>query len=907
MKINMKILKYLVLGVFLFSLFFISESKTFGQQNVNNTVTVTVDWPILMHGASTNVRWNASFPKELKECVYTKESDGIISPGESVGPVGLIGSGFLTADTTFTVKCEYYDLSHPHTNYYISGSATTHVVPFTPPTVTISATPNNINAGGISTISWRSTGAESCTSKVLSPAISETSGSRSVSPMVTSFYAVSCKHTESGLTQYASAQTTVFVNPIPQTISEVETFDATDISATGANLWGGLNPGTDGVTGTADGYFRYSTVSPEKVTPIFCNEIYGSDMKSTNEVVPKITGTDFKNFSSTLNGLSPGTTYYYCAVGSTQAGQITYGAIKSFTTLLPPGSSPVVTTENALVAGENSAYLNGTYKTSVPVKTWFEYRKKILQDVNQIINNQQSYLATPKNFFTLIRANLSNFFYPNEAKAATATTNTVKNSWIRVGEKGHNGNTSATISYLLGGLSKGTSYEFRAGIESNTTNEIIYGETKTFATQGTTGTTPGGNGQGYVDPCSDPIDVNCNGSGGPGIIHPGNSNSLPDLTSLAISPALVLLNVSTTFSAYIKNQGGNSTSYVPPIIPANANSEAAVSFWNNLLKTNTALAAVNTATTIARPTTPPVATKGSFYNFFQVSITNPIPTVNTNTGTATNTEVSALNNFLTPHKAQAAVNTANGGGATINTNLINFAPTLMGPLAGKASSLASQNFAFSATGTFWMRVCADKKSPSDAGLIKESYENNNCGPWTTIRVINPSTTCTDKTATNYGKSLPCTYGNGGNGAGTGNGNGNGNNNGNGSNPSNLQLGDIATPPNLALVHYHEGIETVLQRQIVANTELAESYGYQPSASIETFAWDLADLLARTFGYVGTNRKEIRVITPDIAAYQLYMNNGILTIYEYYNGKIVNIQKMTDTLRNKYQYEYYFTK
>jgi hypothetical protein len=109
------------------------------------------------------------------------------------------------------------------------------------------------------------------------------------------------------------------------------------------------------------------------------------------------------------------------------------------------------------------------------------------------------------------------------------------------------------------------------------------------------------------------------------------------------------------------------------------------------------------------------------------------------------------------------------------------------------------------------------------------------------------------------------------------------------------------------VRYHEGIEHVFVRQIMANAELAESYGYQSGGNLQTFAWDLADILARTFGYVGSNGKEIRVSQPDIAAYQLYMRDGILTVYEYYDSVVVNIQRMTEALRNKYEYEYYFNK
>jgi len=123
----------------------------------------------------------------------------------------------------------------------------------------------------------------------------------------------------------------------------------------------------------------------------------------------------------------------------------------------------------------------------------------------------------------------------------------------------------------------------------------------------------------------------------------------------------------------------------------------------------------------------------------------------------------------------------------------------------------------------------------------------------------------------------------------------------------LTLGQYAVPPSLAVVRYHEGIEMVLVRQIMENKELAKRYGYVEGANLENFAWNLADLFARIFGYVGENGKEIRVTVPDMAAYQVLVIGNKLIIYEYFNNRIVNIQSMTESLRNTYEYEYYFRK
>ena len=99
----------------------------------------------------------------------------------------------------------------------------------------------------------------------------------------------------------------------------------------------------------------------------------------------------------------------------------------------------------------------------------------------------------------------------------------------------------------------------------------------------------------------------------------------------------------------------------------------------------------------------------------------------------------------------------------------------------------------------------------------------------------------------------------------------------------------------------------MARQIVADPELAKTYGYQMGTDLQSFAWTLADVLARDFGYVNSSGKEIRVSTPDVAAYQLQIEGGRLTVYEYYNSKIVNIQRMSSVTRGNYFYEYYYNK
>lgn len=67
-----------------------------------------------------------------------------------------------------------------------------------------------------------------------------------------------------------------------------------------------------------------------------------------------------------------------------------------------------------------------------------------------------------------------------------------------------------------------------------------------------------------------------------------------------------------------------------------------------------------------------------------------------------------------------------------------------GALAANGSNAASLSYTFSSAGTFYVRACADKSSAGNAGVIAESNEGNNCGPWTAVTVATaaqPTPTC----------------------------------------------------------------------------------------------------------------------------------------------------------------------
>ena len=104
------------------------------------------------------------------------------------------------------------------------------------------------------------------------------------------------------------------INMIPATaIGDVHTINpATNITDIEATFHGTVS-GIAG--GTAYGYFRYSS---QKTPPIFCNDIFGSNMQSVpagatggNHVSGEVTNG---SFDAKVVNLVPNTIYHYCAV-----------------------------------------------------------------------------------------------------------------------------------------------------------------------------------------------------------------------------------------------------------------------------------------------------------------------------------------------------------------------------------------------------------------------------------------------------------------------------------------------------------------------------------------------------------------------------------------------------------------
>jgi hypothetical protein len=145
-----------------------------------------------------------------------------------------------------------------------------------------------------------------------------------------------------------------FTTAAPPTMT---TGAATSLASTSATLNGSGIPNSSATTAT----FRYSTTNPGT-----CNNTFGTVTTATNLG----SGVVSVAYTRPIAGLTPGTTYYYCAIGTNTYGT-SFGAVLSFTT---PAAVPVVSTNSATLLTGNSAQLNGTVNPSGDTTTaWFRY------------------------------------------------------------------------------------------------------------------------------------------------------------------------------------------------------------------------------------------------------------------------------------------------------------------------------------------------------------------------------------------------------------------------------------------------------------------------------------------------------------------------------------------------------
>ncbi|MBI2506967.1 MAG: fibronectin type III domain-containing protein, partial [Candidatus Colwellbacteria bacterium] len=147
-----------------------------------------------------------------------------------------------------------------------------------------------------------------------------------------------------------------FLSPPPGDPPTTVTLSATDVSRTGATLRGQVNPNGQ----FTDAWFEWgkSSSNLDRETP---SEFIGS-------------GTDFRDFSSSITGLDSNTTYFYRTAAASELGFVR-GEIKSFTTSAQ-GGSPAINTLSATDIGRNSARFRGEVSPQGDsTRVWFEWGK----------------------------------------------------------------------------------------------------------------------------------------------------------------------------------------------------------------------------------------------------------------------------------------------------------------------------------------------------------------------------------------------------------------------------------------------------------------------------------------------------------------------------------------------------
>ena len=538
-------------------------------------------------------------------------------------------------------------------------------------------------------------------------------------------------------------------------------------------------------------YFRYTKANKNN-PPIFCNDVYGSNMISTGD---KFLGpTASQSFSQEITGLAPNTTYYYCAIISNKD-NIAYGGssiVKSFHTNC---YNTTVETKKEANIKSTSAILNGTYCspknnlaktiTNTDVTTYFVYKK--------------SEFASP-------------WIVAKNGNKSSEQKNSL----------GNYANLFGNINFNLTGLTPNTTYQFRAVVKNNagTANEATYtGDIFYFTTSASSSGTNSGSGE--------------------------TGNEIKN-------PVCKL--------PYVLNSSTNTCIYTPPTTTCENNATnypACDNIPDNICvngATNYPKCDTNIKICMNGANNPPTCIKNTNYN---------------NDGTNTGTNTGTTGTWNSGTDSGTWISTSGVGGT------------------GSATWTGTGN-----GGGVWT-------SATGSGTWTSNKGTNGIGGGTNTGTWNSSNWRSNNSYNNGN------YNNGNYNNGTGS-NGN-NNNKKIIDTTPLKLGQTATPPSDAIVRYQEGIETVFARQIVADVEFAKKYGYTDGSDLQSFAWYLSDQLARMFGYVNENGREIRVSKPDIAAYQLQLSGNTLKVYEYYDNTIVDVRNVTTTFKEASDYEYYFKK
>ncbi|MFA5751288.1 MAG: hypothetical protein WC898_03300 [Candidatus Paceibacterota bacterium] len=669
----------------------------------------------------------------------------------------------------------------------------------------------------------------------------------------------------------------------------VETLEADLVTESSARLNGrgsadsSLNPKLPTV-----GYFRYSSQS---IPPIYCNDIYGIKMKSTDSYDLGTSGP-LKIFSKYISGLKPDTTYYYCAIVSNRDA-IAYGGdrvVKSFTT------RPLrtrVTTLPASQVTKNTAFVKGSYNTVKEIKkTYFAYKK--LQSEEWTTVGMKQY--PPENDPTYKSKSYSNF------------------------------------DFLIENLEPSTNYEFKAVVEDKRGDEeeIISGEILSFKTKEELSPSCE-----ELGTCTLDEDYYC-------IAHPEDPLCLPNLTitSGSISFSNARAGTPVSISADIKNTGG---------VDVNATVDHLLQFSRDPYTETIDKTTTKTIGTI-KANGARKATGNITFNEVGLYLVRMCADNNLNGPADDGTSGVIKESNETDNCGGGTINP--GGWTVVNVDTpICPAPkfydseskSCVDPVPCdeetevydyRTNSCVEKAICDEETEiyNFWNNTCISnplsyclnnyddplcQPAPGyypDTEQTSDDDENNDSdnvnwpsggwtgGGWTGGGWVNGywvgGTWTPNSYSGNVYEGMSWTGGVWKDGVWSGGG---------WNNVPVTSVGQIATPPWDAIVRYHEGVEHVFVRQIMKNTAIQSLYGYTEDMNLNTFAWDIADLFARILGYIGSDGKEIRVSYPDIAAYELRLVDGRLMVYEYYDYKIISVQNISTAIKTKADYEYYYNK
>jgi chitodextrinase len=243
----------------------------------------------------------------------------------------------LTASTAYTYTVKAIDAA----GNLSAASNSTSITTLAPvPTVTITASPTSVTSGSGSTITWSSTNATTCTASGAWSGTKATSGTQAFTNLtVNQTYTLQCTGTGGSATQSASVTVTAPVDTTPPTVT---------ITGPVSSLPSGTTQTTLTATTNEAATCRYST-----------NAAFTF---STGTI---FTTTGATTHSTTLTGLTNGTSYTYYVKCQDAAGNTSGNASVTFAVVTPADTTPPSVTITAPAAN----LATNTTQTTLSVTT----------------------------------------------------------------------------------------------------------------------------------------------------------------------------------------------------------------------------------------------------------------------------------------------------------------------------------------------------------------------------------------------------------------------------------------------------------------------------------------------------------------------------------------------------------